>query len=880
MSETIQTTKRTLLAGVLSALLTDAPVAQESTINFTIPPQAASAALITFGEQAGVTVLVDHSARDVQINGLSGRYTPEQAIGLLLDKSGLSYQRRDGAIIVKLQEPKTVTANNNERAADKKQKNSLFVTFMAAATSIFAPTFVSAQDGTSATSIIEEIVVTATKRSTSLQDTAMAISAFSGDTLETLGYSNVRDFIETVPGVTSVDQGPGETRLVIRNVGNSMTREGNLTTSRYVDDFPLIGEGADLKLLDMHSVEVLKGPQGTLYGKAAMGGTVRYLTNKPSTDGIEGGLNASLSQTGESDDQNYSVDGYINIPLSDKLAARAVAYHYKDRGFIDSQPITGLGMFAFVPSGAAPGELLYPGADDYNDIEYTGGRVALRYEATEDVTLDFTYITQDMTSGGRHAVQPTTPYTSSNIDDLESATPIGNAALDTSFKLFNLTLNANFDNFDLVMAAASTESKRDVSNDETLFLFPNYDFPGLPSAIQGDAEGETAEIRLVSNSDNPISWIAGIYYEDFSNSGSFNVVTDSARAIEIFGFSEGMAILASTTVDGNRESAYFGEVGYEFSEQWAATVGYRRSDVSQYVRNTSSGGLFGDPGSVGRTDFSKEEVETWKALLEFRPTSDVLLFALATSGYRAGGKNPTALGNPGNPYFSDSLWNYELGARTTWLDGRLTANVGLYRLEWEDMQLSTTLAGGSVEIANLGAATITGIESELRYQINSSLSVGFNFNVSEGKLSEDYNPTLNPASQIDSFVGDEGFDRDRLPGSAEESYSLDISWQRPLSGGMDIFAHLNHRYVGERTIYFNDAIVFGDPNFVSLPSYNISNLTLGMNRPIGNDNVLRVALYADNLTDERAQRSYLEFYSNMVFVNKPRTAGLRLRLDF
>lgn len=755
------------------------------------------------------------------------------------------------------------------------------------ANAAMATPIASAEDAT----VLEEVLVTATKRETTLQDTAMSVSAFSGDNLAFLGYSSTRDFLESVPGVTAMDRGGNNTTFVIRNVGNSITREGG-STSTYIDEFPMLAGISDIKLVDMQSVEVLKGPQGTLWGKAAMGGVIRYITNKPSTEGIEGGVSASISDTTDAGETNYDFTGYLNLPINDQLAVRGTFYQYHEAGFIDIVPITGLGQFAFLPSGAQPGELLYEGTDNVNEYEYTGGRLALRYQPSDTTTIDLAWVNQRFTAGGYNATMQNTPWTSTDLEDFEAAYAYGFRQQVVDLNQFNLTLGKEFDSFDLTLALSQAELEEHTNTDDTLFfsallgLGPSYDIPAIVSDRPFEADTKTAELRLVSDNDSSLNWIVGAYYEEGDQFGGLDGATDSGRAGEIFGFllgtEPGFLILASFSESYFEETSVFGEIGYAFSDQFSVTFGARYSDVSQWSKTLSSEGSLRSDFLLGVQVGASETVDTYKFVAEYRPTEDIMIYGLASSGYRAGGKNPTALDGSGTAYGSDSLWNYEFGVKSTWLDGRLTANATYYFIDWTDMQLTVTTAGGTVETANVGEAEISGIEGEINYQINDELRLSLAFNFSEAEMAEDYDPSLNPATGIDASPGDEAFAGDRLPASVDESFSVTLDWRKPLNDSYDLFANLNHRYIGDKTITFNatNAVTFGHPDYFVLDDYSITNLTLGVGGELNNGNGYEVALFAHNLLDEVAETAYLEFYSDVTFINDPRTVGLRFSMDF
>lgn len=873
---------------------------------FDIPEMQVKKALSRIAKQAEAQlVFSSRSVGKLKSFPVKGRYTLAQALEILLRDTALSASvTKHGVIVVK---PVSTEHQSSQTSPARQPRRGLF-TALGEKFRTPGERVVARQDGLG---LLEEVVVTATRRPTTLQDTPMSISALTGNSLQSMGYSSSHDFMETIPGVTVVGGDPGGgTRYVFRGIANSIEREGNATTATYVDEFPLLF-GMDIKLVDMETVEVLKGPQGTLYGRSSMGGTLRFLTRKPTMESFGAGLEAGISTTENADGQNYNFSGYVNIPLGDRFAVRIVGYHYYDQGFIDSQPIIAQGSVRAyfeefdVPESlnTAPeaGEILYPGNYGVGASEYSGGRLALRYQITENMTLDANFLQQVIETNGRYMVQPSLTWTSPDPGDFQEGQNGVYVPVDDDITVTSATFLSVFDRFDLTLAASHHDYKDRTGNDDTLFLANLwggilddawgyiYDVPSAFSDRPDDVIGETLELRLVSNTSGVFSWMLGAWYEEVEGDSLFRVYTDSGRGTEGFnwlgiphwGSGPGSIILDSAEIWGSDETAIYGELGYRFNEQLGVTLGYRRSAVFQWYQILFSDGPYG--AGPGDREKSQEDVDTYRFIIDYQPRANLLLYASATSGYRAGGKNQNVLDVIGSPYFSDSLWNYEIGAKSEWLDGNLIANLVLYRIDWKDMQLGVTSTGGAQEIGNVGAAQITGLESEIRFRANPNFSAGFSLNHSDAALAEGYNPTHNPATGEDSLTDDEAHLGNRLPVSAKTTFSTDLTWRQQAFADFELIARLNHRYVGNRTTNLNRTVALTagqNPDYFSLPSYNVTNLVISLVKDYANGANMNISLFADNLTNEVALTHFITFYSDQIGVNRPRTFGLRYSMNF
>ncbi len=387
-----------------------------------------------------------------------------------------------------------------------------------------------------------------------------------------------------------------------------------------------------------------------------------------------------------------------------------------------------------------------------------------------------------------------------------------------------------------------------------------------------ETDSTSFEVRLVSRTDGSefLSWIAGLWYGDSEvtiEDLAFHQ-GDDASFFGLFDVSDGFVYGDSLSIDFNKELALYGEVSMHFTEQATLTLGYRRSDVEVDNEVLRADGPIAAGGSlIGVDQKVQEDINTYKVNFEYALNEDVLLYALASSGYRAGGfnaANPFA-GTPPTTYGSDTLWNYELGARTSWLDDRLTANGVIYRIDWSDMQLTKQLVGptGAATItANVGKAKVEGLELETRYRINESLSLGLNYAYTDTTLEED-------------IPGENAFKGDRLPGSADHIHSIFIDYIRPVTDEMDLDIRLTQRYIGTRVTTLGG----GDTGqkLSEVPSYDTTDLKVG----ITHNNGLHASLFANNMFNNIGV-TWIElagFYERKR-ITTPRVVGFNVGYDF
>ena len=719
--------------------------------------------------------------------------------------------------------------------------------------------------------VLEEVTVTANKRgAVAIQDMAGSVQAISSETLEDLGAEGFEDYIKLVPGLTSVSSGTGQSQIVIRGVNSGRVDHQSVQAKSlaglYIDDTPisLAGFNPDLGLLDVERVEVLRGPQGTLYGASSMSGTVRVITRRPSTDSMFGKVLANVSNT-QDGGLNYGVNGSINIPLSDSMALSVGAYYTDKDGFIDN---------------VAPG-----GSDDYNSEDTKGFRAVLAYD-NESFSATGTLMYNKLTADGRPdemAIAETNQaiIDANNLNASVTGEPLTpNIALDeemqafkpsddkfeSEFKGANLKLEWDLEHYNIVSSTSYFDSE--VSNVVDEFFrgnsFLNNQVAGLggtgPNPIGGvvdntlvnntDNETLIEEFRVSSKSDGPWQWVLGFYFEDTKRDlgprtlGGPGLEEQLIAAGHVVQTTNPDTIIDTVEKSEIQQRAFFGEIAFQVTDDIEITFGTRTFDYSASYAAFNNGHIFGRPNQTGISDpkISFEESD-WlqKGQISWDVTEDAMVYAVYSEGFRLGGvadnvastcdDELTALGVPtgGGPYGSDNLKNYEIGAKTSWMDNRLTANLARFRIVWENIQQTVALDCGFSTTLNVGEIENTGFEGELAFQATEHLALRLGFAVVDAEVSE-VPDVAEPPNQKG----------DRPPYVSDFTASGSIAYEGIEFGAGEGFIRADVRHVSESENEFDSS-----PSAVGLPSYTVVDLTAGYS--VG---AWDYSLFARNLTDE------------------------------
>lgn len=758
---------------------------------------------------------------------------------------------------------------------------------LAAATGIPMCDSAVAQENT----VIEEVLVTATRRSKALQDVPFSIQALNTEALENLGADSIEDYFRTISSFSMVDLGPGTKKYAIRGTSTGVYSQSAATVGVYIDEMPITTtqDQPDLRLFDVERVEVLKGPQGTLFGEGSMGGTVRTITNKPDLSAISGKLAATLSDTSNGGD-NRSFDAMLNLPLVDnQLALRLVAYHRGMSGFIDRvaqpdgvtlDPAPGIGL----PPGLLPTYNTGPiaGRENINEEKTSGGRASLRWTPNDRLSLTGTWLTQSMEVDAW-------PYENADAGEYRSDFVI-ESPIDDEFDMFNVTVEYSFDSFDLL--SSSSWFDREKYDEQNTSTFTEFAFwPGVTTAGSGttnarDQQYFSQEIRFVSRTDSRLQWIAGGFYADreavtdqrlrddfdfffnFLNETFFPFVGPDLGIPPGFGVSSMNQILDTTTTQKSEDYALFGEISYAVTERLTATFGTRYFDYqleTVQLNNDINVLGFGSPDGQYDTDGSGS-IEKYHLQYDFN--DDVLVYVMASEGFRLGGVNTAPLLPPEFVSFdSDSLWSYEAGVKSTFFNGRLLADFAAFHTDWQDIQLSIPV-GVTRAIANAGDAEIRGVEFSLVARPVAGLELQLTGGLLNAELSED-----TPFQEGDTSPGFKG---DPLPTVPEETLSASAQYEFPLGKwGLNGFARADYSYTGEHQTTFNELTVnnAGQSNFFTMDAYSLLNLQLGVR-----SDSWQATLFVENARDERAQLLIDNNASETLITrNRPRTAGITIQ---
>ncbi|GMG87816.1 TonB-dependent receptor [Biformimicrobium ophioploci] len=696
--------------------------------------------------------------------------------------------------------------------------------------------------------MMEEIIVTATSREASIQDIPYNISAVSGDDIEAKNIVNSNELLRSVAGVAILDRGyrnGGMTNnMIIRglNVDNGANGDIGLSTvspvATYVDATPIF---ANFVLKDVERVEVLRGPQGTLYGSGAMGGTVRYIMNKPDSSEFDAKISTSLSQTDGSDGQNFSGDVMLNMPLSDNAAVRVSAGKIDNAGVVDyvnlyelqdGKPVVAAddGSCRSVQDGSLSAEELvfngscYTSKDDADTVEIEHARAALKLDLGENVSVLASYQMQRDEVGSRRSVTEGADYLGNAYGDYENGSTMLEAS-ERDVDLMSLEVEADLGFATLTSTTSSYEHSGNGWRDNTSLWvtdrggFANWFdilYPGTPRPVAHvnagyEEEAFVQELRLVSNSgDSNIDWVAGAYYMDqdrTTTNVSYLLGLDeyAAACLEVgaacpadgewFTFFD----LQETDFDYNRKETFedlavYGELTFHVSEDVHITGGVRWFD-NKLTNNTALGFPLIAGDSVDFEEFAPQEEDDiqYKLNASWDISDSTMAYATYSEGFRRGGSNAVPCSGfffepnceVAGVYGKDTAQNYELGVKGSSERMRYSAN--LFVVDWKDPQLNTATAWWGFFMAQNGASARTnGLEVEAEFALTDSTELHAGYTYTEAELTDD---VINV--QVGGVIAEDG---SRLPGIPENVLTLSLTHSRDLANGIEMVARLGSFY--------------------------------------------------------------------------------------
>jgi outer membrane receptor protein involved in Fe transport len=723
--------------------------------------------------------------------------------------------------------------------------------------------------------VLQEVVVTAFKQGAqSVQDVPSSIDVLSSERLEAMGVTNFADFSRSVPGLNFVDNGPGDKRYVIRGINSA----GEAQTALYIDNIPLTGIGgsatdfggsqADLDLYDVHQIEVLRGPQGTLYGANSQAGVIRFVTNQPDPNGFAASALADLSDT-SSGSGNYQAKGMVNLPLIDgKLAVRLVGYDDYQSGFIDN-PLRD--------------------QNNYNNARQAGGRFGIKWQIDPDTSLLGQVFYQRMNSGGQPLERPYGFTIGSNYfppDGERNYAQFSRTPRYDEVRIYALTGVHDFHWSELTVAASYFDRGITAYQDDTTsfrffeFLqsigaFPSFPVPagGVSVSPESTRLGST-EVRLNTKFDFPINGVVGVYYDNRRNDFSTNVfATDPAS-----GYPQAATQIDQREFqDTTKDFALFGEATWKITSALSFTGGVRYYNDVRDLQSATQIPFFGlgVPG-VDPPEHAHNTGSIFKVNLSYRPIDAALLYAQYSEGFRAGGTNAATVALVPAQYNPDTTRNYEIGAKTSWWDNRLSANLAAYMIGIYDMQVSELFGAGGA-FSGVGNATgkdaeSKGVELDLTARPIDSLVLVAGVNYTNAKLTKDLSGTTDAAINVGALAVN-GAPVLNVPEwnaslSADYGFTVAPGYRASVGGDVD--------YTGSvaQTSYDNEPYA----NFnVRLPAYTLVNLRASLSWK-----AYQVQLYANNVFDKNAQLNALNDVDDayIILTNRPRTVGVRLSAHF
>jgi len=743
-----------------------------------------------------------------------------------------------------------------------------------------------APGGSVASGQLEEIVVTAQKRVQDIKEVPISISVLSGDALSAGHIESYEDITRTMPGVAFLSGGgPGLDNISIRGVSST---SGASTVGLYLDEVAIsvknLWNGAiEPKLFDVAQVEVLRGPQGTLYGSSSMGGTIRMISNKPNLDNVEGTASADVSQTSHGG-TNYETTGVVNLPLvSGTAALRLAADSTTDSGYIDNY--------------SSSGALVRP---DVNSDHTQATRISMLWKPSDQFSVEPSLYYMHMTTDDTSVFYP-----SVGLYEQDKIVPEPSRI---TFSVPSLTVNAGLGWADLTSVTSYFSQQFDRTGDATYY---NSEYLGSLinsdpilgpkqvgsqiGALPGPEYSWTKttqfsqEIRLASKpyeaGGNPLTWLGGVYYSDQKVN---RVVDDYVTGLvstftSLFGyppqdsqlfagqsFPRDAVALAGLQTD-DRQYAVFGELGYNFTPALKATAGVRAAHGKSVFTQEESGYFAGDSPPVF-TNTASFNAATPRFSMTYDVNPDVTAYTAIGKGFRLGGAGifvPSdicaadlasfGLKSAPTSYDSDSLWSYEAGAKGRLLNDRLNFSGALYYISWDNIQQTVNLPTcGYTITTNVGDAQIYGSELEIAGKPTPEWTLGATGGTTHATLTR----------VIGSVGASPG---DHILNTPEWTLTLHTEYVRSVGADVDAFVHASYAWTGRSYGSYIDT----DPDHVR-PTYGTFDASAGIDW-----GTLRVFFYGKNLLNDDTiiQRPSLLFREEG-YTLRPRTLGINISKKF
>jgi iron complex outermembrane recepter protein len=758
-----------------------------------------------------------------------------------------------------------------------------------------------------------DIVVTATKRSESLQKVPISIQALGTEKLEQQQVSSFDDYAKLLPSVSFQSFGPGQSQLFFRGVssgGDGLHIGPSPATGLYIDETPVttIAGAVDLHIYDIARVEALSGPQGTLFGASSLSGTLRIITNKPKLDKFEGGMDFQVNKFGKGN-AGGSAEGFVNLPISSNAALRVVGFYQKDGGYIDNLPNSR--TFTLDDGDPTTNKTVTNAAlvkNNYNDVETFGGRAALKVDLDDNWTVTPSIIYQHQVSNGGFLFDP-------RKGDLKVTDFLPSRNKDRWYQAA-MTVEGKLGNWDLVYSGGYFQRKVNNTSDYSYYTVAYDDLFGSNYTNFPDGRGgyldptqnivsqdkytkQTHELRVVSPGSDRFRVTAGLFMQfqgdaieaDYQIKGLGSIPTPPNSSLVAV---RGDTLFLTRINRKDRDFAAFTEASYDLMDNLTLTAGIRGFiatnslfGFSGFARNAAAANCLPTTAtnrpcdnvtnSIGGPKKAEQSGETHKINLSWQASPTKLLYATYSTGFRPGGNNR----RPGIlPYKADTLTNYEIGWKTSFLDRKLRINGAAFYEKWKDLQFGLVPLNnnGVTNTYNAGNARIWGIEGDVSLTLGGLTLSGAGTYI-DAKLTTDF-CQVGPTGNIvcTAGVAPAAGRGTRLPvqpkfkGNMTARYAFDF-------GSSNAFLQASAQYQGGTRSFLTDA------DFASVgPTKAFTTFDFSAGTNFGR---FSVEAFIQNAFDKRGQLSLNTACStticgqfSRVYPTKPQLFGLKVGTKF
>jgi iron complex outermembrane receptor protein len=744
---------------------------------------------------------------------------------------------------------------------------------------------------------LEEITVTAEKFTSTIQNTPISMSAISGDQLTAAGLTRLEDIAHEIPGLSMRSAGPGLTEYDARGLASNGGAAP--TVGFYLDEIPLSPPALsqsgkvviDPNLYDLERVEVLRGPQGTLYGSGSMGGTIKVITNQPKLGTWEGSVQGTGSYT-DGGGGNYSGDLMLNMPVGDTLAVRLVLSDLYRSGWIDNIAVS---PFPVTIGNPVQGNVLAAPVTNVihnaNDEKLWSARISVLYKPSEDLSVLATAMAQSLHLGGYDLIDgsPDSAVPSRVYDAHYEAFPLRESVVD-DISIFGLTVNANVNFADLTTATAywSRLGVQTQDASESIYYSNGGNAPFVPVGYteRDPSHQFSQEVRLTSHDSGGLHWVAGVFYSELNS--VWNEIGESpANATPAV--PDG-AYFISWNPYTVKQTALFADGSFKFTDQWKLSAGVRwytyKSEQDEYSWGSDGPNL--TPPAASLVTTASDRGFNPRVTLSYMPDPDLTTYATVSKGFRPGGANqilpPALCGNSGTLKFGpDSAWNYEVGEKAKLFDNWLTINSDFYYIKWTGVQQVLTLPCGYQFYNNAGDGRTFGPELEINAKLTSELTASLTGAYTDAKIT-------NPNAAYTSFLTNIATFPDGVThpcptagggctapimNVVKDTASLSLLYETKVLSDYQFTARIADSFIGPS---YDVAYYFA----YKLPSYNLVNARVGLAK-----DAWSADLFVDNLTNKvalmTANNTSFQFNIPQVVrytTNQPRTVGVQVNYKF